>query len=144
MKDQRQSNKPTVEKARRLRRDMTIPERKLWTMLRGRQLARLKFRRQHPIGPYIADFACEEKKLVIELDGDSHIGRAAYDHRRQAAIEQLGYKVIRVGNDDVLRDDEAVLELILTACGIEPRAPHPHFNPLPHPLPKGEGTERIR
>jgi len=126
----------TNQNARRLRRRMTFPERKLWSLLRGRSLAGLKFRRQHPIGRCITDFACEQEKLVIELDGDSHDGQFEYDKNRQTFIESQGYKVVRFGNDDVLRDEESVLNAILLACGIDPESPHPN------PLPQGEGTKR--
>ena len=69
--------------ARQLRRNMTFPERKLWSLLRSRRLSGLKFRRQHTIGPYIADFACEARRLVVELDGASHDGQFERDSVRQ-------------------------------------------------------------
>jgi adenine-specific DNA-methyltransferase len=108
---------PVRQSARRLRRDSTGPERALWEVVRNRNLARLNFRRQHPIGPYIVDFFCQEHQLAIELDGDSHIERAEYDARRQRYIEHLGIRVLRIGNDDVLEDLEAVCRAILDACG---------------------------
>lgn len=73
IKPQRTSN------ARSLRSDMTLAEHKLWQAIRGKQLGAYRFRRQHPIGPYIADFACIEKLLVIELDGGQHQDQAPYD-----------------------------------------------------------------
>jgi len=78
-----------THRARRLRREMTYPEKKLWWSLRNRQLARLKFRRQHPIGDYFADFCCEEKMLVIEVDGDSHEGQYVYDTHREQFIKRV-------------------------------------------------------
>jgi len=75
-------------------------------------------RRQHPIGLYVVDFVSLEHRLVVELDGDSHNGRAAYDLERQSQLELAGYRVLRVGNDDVLNDLDAVLGAILQACGI--------------------------
>jgi very-short-patch-repair endonuclease len=120
-----------IDRARKLRRDLTFPERRLWYALRGRRLAGFKFRRQHPIDRFIVDFVCVERQLIIELDGDSHIGQADYDLKRQADLEHLGYQVLRVGNDDVLHDLDAVIEGILIACG-SAKAPHPG------PLPKGE------
>jgi very-short-patch-repair endonuclease len=120
-----------IDRARKLRRDLTFPERLLWHGLRGRRLAGLKFRRQHPIDRFIVDFVCLERRLIIELDGDSHIGQAAYDLHRQAVLEKLGYRVLRVGNDDVLQDLDSVVEGILIACG-NSLAPHPG------PLPAGE------
>ena len=107
-----------TEKSRRLRRDLTGPERRLWSALRSRRAAKLKVRRQYPIGPYVVDFACLDHRVVIELDGDSHVGRADYDRQRQSHIESAGYRVLRVGNDDVLRDLDAVLRAVLQACGI--------------------------
>jgi very-short-patch-repair endonuclease len=107
-----------TNRCRRLRRDLTGPERRLWSALRSRRAAKLKVRRQYPIGPYVVDFVCPEHSLVIELDGESHIGRANYDQQRQAQLEATGYRVLRVGNDDVLNDLNAVLAVVLRACGI--------------------------
>jgi very-short-patch-repair endonuclease len=107
-----------TDKCRRLRRDLTGPERRLWSALRSRRAAKLKVRRQHPIGPYVVDFVSLEHRLIVELDGDSHTGRAAYDRERQSQLESAGYRVLRVGNDDVLNDLEAVLGAVLQACGI--------------------------
>ena len=103
--------------ARELRRNMTFPERKLWYTLRNRNLAGIKFRRQVPMLNFIADFLCDEHMLIIELDGDSHIGQYEYDVQRQEKLEQAEFRVVRFGNDDVLRDLEAVLGAILLACG---------------------------
>ena len=105
------------EKARKLRRNMTFPERKLWSALRNRNLAGIKFRRQEPVLEYIADFLSDEFSLVIELDGDSHIGQYAYDMERQEKLKNAGYRVLRFGNDDILRDLDAVLAAISLACG---------------------------
>src|SRR5262245_26351469 len=112
-----QKSRKSIERARRLRRDSTIPERILWGLLRGGRLGGLKFRRQHPLGPFIADFYCHEHKLVVELDGMSHDGRAEADRRRESYLRYHGLTVLRVGNDDVLRDSEAVAIAILTAAG---------------------------
>src|SRR5262245_53495105 len=112
-----QQNPPLLPKAkqraRRLRREMTIPERLLWGKLRGGRLSGLKFRRQYPIDPYIADFYCHEHRLVIELDGESHVGAASYDERRKAVLKTQGLRVVRFTNDDVIQELEAVLEAIL-------------------------------
>ena len=81
-------------------------------------MAGLKFRRQQPIGDFIVDFYCHEHLLAVELDGESHWGQAEYDRTRQAMIEQLGVRVVRCGNDDILLDLDAVLEQILRECGI--------------------------
>jgi very-short-patch-repair endonuclease len=107
-----------TEKCRRLRRDLTGPERRLWSALRSRRAAKLKVRRQYPVGPYVVDFVCPEHRVVVELDGDSHIGRAGRDRQRQSYLESEGYRVLRVGNDDVLNDLDAVVAAVLLACGI--------------------------
>jgi very-short-patch-repair endonuclease len=105
-------------KCRRLRRELTFPERRLWSALRSRRAAKLKVRRQYPIGPYVVDFVCLDHRLVIELDGESHIGQADYDRQRKSQLEASGYRVLRVGNDDALNDLDAVLVAVLQACGI--------------------------
>ena len=95
---------------------MTPPEIKLWTILRAGRLG-VKFVRQMPIAPYIADFAAREHRLVIELDGDSHAGREAYDAARTAFIESKGFRVIRFGNSEVMTNPEGVARAILIALG---------------------------
>jgi ATP-dependent DNA helicase RecQ len=110
VKDKRPITPPLLKAfARELRHDSTVPERMLWGALRGRKLAGLKFRRQHPIPPFVIDFYCEEELLVVELDGDSHIGHAGADENRTAELLKKDLKVIRFGNDDVIDDLEAVL-----------------------------------
>ncbi len=115
---------PDIERllgnARALRKNMTYPERKLWYSLRDRRLAGLKFRRQVPLLEFIVDFHCAEHVLVIELDGDSHIGQFDYDQQRQEKLEKAGFRVVRFGNDEILREFDSVLAAILLACGIEP------------------------
>jgi very-short-patch-repair endonuclease len=96
-----------VHVARRLRRDATVPERLLWSRLRRGALG-TDFRRQAPVGPYVVDFLCPQLLLVVEVDGRSHDGQDAADRARQAALERLGYAVLRVSNDEVLADLEAV------------------------------------
>ena len=97
-----------------LRRNQTDAERRLWRHLRSRRLLGLRFRRQHPIGPYFADFACLELRLVIELDGGQHADPRGLerDRVRTAALEERGYEVIRFWDNDVLRDTQAVLATI--------------------------------
>jgi len=97
--------------ARKLRRDATAVESKLWQRLRSRQIEGAKFRRQFPIGPYIADFACIELKLIIELDGGQHV-ESATDAGRTARLETNGYTVIRFWNSEVIENLEGVLEAI--------------------------------
>ncbi|MGE0609571.1 MAG: endonuclease domain-containing protein [Pirellulales bacterium] len=106
------------DRARALRRDATFPERLLWGRLRAGRLAGLKFRRQHPLGKYVLDFYCHAARLAIELDGDSHIGRAAYDAARADWIATQGVRILRVGNDEVLREIDSVLEGIVLHCGV--------------------------
>jgi very-short-patch-repair endonuclease len=99
-----------------MRHEPTPAEKLLWSRLRDRQLNGLKFRRQQPIGPFVADFFCAECALVVELDGDSHAERVEYDAKRTAFIEREGLQVIRFVNDDVLGNTDAVLEAILRIC----------------------------
>lgn len=103
------------ERARHLRREATAAEARLWEALRGRQLDGLKFVRQQPIGPFIADFVCRGSKLVIEVDGPTHEHAVAYDAARTKWLEQQGYAVIRISNEDVFGDLGPVLERIRRA-----------------------------
>jgi very-short-patch-repair endonuclease len=97
----------TFERAKTLRRAMTLPEIILWSHLRGGRLGALRFRRQHPLGPYILDFYCPAAGLCIEIDGASHasLERAAHDERRTAWLEAQGITVLRVLAVDILRDE---------------------------------------
>ena len=103
--------------ARALRRDPSDAEQKLWEKVRGRRSYNLKFRRQYPIGPYVADFCCIEAQLVIELDGGQHAEAVARDRERTHFIEGAGFRVIRFWNEEVLREMEYVLERIGQAIG---------------------------
>jgi len=109
-------NPETRARAKSLRANMTPPEIKLWNILRAGHLG-VKFVRQMPIAPYIADFAAREYRLVIELDGDSHAGREAYDAARTAFIESKGFRVLRFGNSEVTINPEGVARAILIALG---------------------------
>lgn len=120
-------------KARTLRQTQTDAEALLWYHLRDRRLAGHKFRRQRPIGPYFADFACLDVGLVVELDGGQHVEAAAYDARRTHFIEAQSYRVLRFWNGEVLTRIDAVRERILEA--LQEGSPHP--NPLPQ---AGEGA----
>ena len=100
---------------RRLRKSMTDAERRLWRALRNRQLAGHKFRRQHPIPPYVADFACVERGLIVEVDGGQHSERAEADAVRTRALQARGFRVIRVWNNDVMANLQGVLSAILAA-----------------------------
>jgi very-short-patch-repair endonuclease len=102
--------------AKALRANATEPEKILWSELRGRKISGLKFRRQHPIEPYIADFYCHAAMVVIELDGRGHDDRTEYDCARSAYLGGLGLMTIRISNDDVLNNLEGVLEYIVQAA----------------------------
>lgn len=88
---------------------MTDAERMLWQALREKQLNGHRFRRQHPIGKYIADFACIERKVVVELDGGQHQDQVAYDELRTAFLQENAWRVLRFWNNDVLNNIEGVL-----------------------------------
>ncbi|MDQ3558143.1 MAG: endonuclease domain-containing protein [Pseudomonadota bacterium] len=98
--------------ARRLRRDETDAERRLWRRLSGRELGRFKFVRQVPIGPYVVDFLCRANRLIVEVDGAQHADNAK-DVNRTAFLNQRGYFVLRFWNHEVLCEREAVLDAIL-------------------------------
>jgi len=108
-----------IDRARKLRRQSTPPERILWSVLRGRRLAGLKFRRQEPIGPYVVDFCCRQLKLIVELDGMSHEETGSRDEARTRWLEAQGYRVFRVTNWDVNEDLEAVARGIAREAGVE-------------------------
>ena len=113
----RQTTKATAGKARALRRIMTPPEAMLWTLLRARP-ANLKFRRQHPAGPYVIDFYCPAAKLGIEIDGAAHeMGdNPARDERRDLWLRERGYRILRIPAAELLGSVEDVLRHILDAC----------------------------
>ena len=118
-----------VVHAKTMRRTATPAERKLWQALRKHQLGGLKFRRQMPIGPFIADFYCPAARLVVEVDGISHIDSPT-DATRDVSMNERGIRVFRVSNLDVLSNLDGVLIAIRQAA--EPPPP-------PDPLPQGEG-----
>ena len=115
--------------AKSLRKDTTPAERRLWAGVRNRQCGGLKFRRQVPIGQFIADFYCASERLVVELDGVSHIDSVT-DGPRDVWMEAQGLRVLRFSNGDVLGNPEGVL------ISIQQAAARP---PPPGPLPQGEG-----
>ena len=114
--------------ARDLRRSGTDAEQRLWMHLRDRRLKGAKFRRQHPIGPFIVDFCCPECGMVIELDGGQHAIDASSDQRRTDLLNRLGFRVLRFWDHDVLANTDAVLERIAETL----------TNPHPAPLPRRE------
>jgi len=114
----RYASEHMIERARDLRQIETPPEELLWLALRNSQIAGLKFRRQHPIGPYVVDFYCHSAKLVVELDGMSHDPKAGEDAARTNTLAAQGLRVLRVTNEDVMRDLDAVTREIARLCGV--------------------------
>lgn len=114
----------TLKQARRLRRNMTPQERLLWTRLRDRQLAGHKFRKQQPIGSYIADFVCQQKKLIVEADGSQHCD-SGHDVTRDQWLKKQGYSVLRYWNNEINENLEGVLENILEALSVDPSPTSP-------------------
>jgi very-short-patch-repair endonuclease len=111
-----------MQRAGELRKALTPAEARLWARLRDDRLG-VSFRRQHALGPYIADFCCVQKKLVVELDGSQHLAQQAYDAARTAYLEGRGYTVIRFWNRQVMEDVEAVLREIMAVLGPPPGLP---------------------
>ncbi len=103
------------ERARQLRKNSTDAENHLWYFLRNRHLCKHKFRRQYPIPPYIVDFICLSKKLIVELDGSQHANAKTYDHKRAQFLHQQGYSLLRFWNNDVFENVDGVLQSILDA-----------------------------
>jgi very-short-patch-repair endonuclease len=127
--------------ARRLRRDATDAERRLWYRLRSRQIDGAKFVRREPIGSYVVDFVFRELRLIIEVDGGQH----ATDRRdavRDRWLAEQGYRVLRFWNNDVLANTEGVLESIAAALSEATSFPTRGGTPHPDPLPaeRGEGA----
>jgi very-short-patch-repair endonuclease len=113
---------------------MTDSERRLWAGLRGEQLG-VKFRRQHPLGNYVADFVCLDPKVIIELDGSQHADQVAYDARRDRFFREHGFVVLRFDSHEPLRNLDGVRTVILEQLEVLGRAcPHPN------PPPVGEGV----
>ncbi len=114
-KDRRVAGLRLISNARRMRHEPTDAERKFWIAVRGRKFGGYKFKRQYPIGPYIADFVCLNRKLIVELDGGQHAQQAGYDTERTAYLQAQGFRVLRAWNDDFLRSPDAILEGIWRA-----------------------------
>ncbi len=109
------------EKAKVLRRMQTEAEKRLWCALRGRRLNGYKFRRQVPIGPYVADFVCMTGRLIVEVDGGQHAIRRAYDEQRDRYLRNEGYEVVRYWNNEVLENLEGVLTTLTLALSLRER-----------------------
>src|SRR5207245_5291981 len=146
-------NKRLTAFARQLRRDLTPAEKILWKYLRDRRFVNLKFRRQYPIGEYILDFFCPRFGVVVEIDGETHLGRAQADQTRDRWLEALGCKVLRIWNTDVYEDLDTVQEAIWQTCNERQQkgcrrsgqgwvfALHPP-RPLPSPASPRGGTAK--
>jgi len=104
------------QRARELRQEMTPAEKMLWGALRDRQLGGFKFRRQYPLGPFITDFYCAEKRLVLEIDGDIHDLLKEQDEQRTRQFKEFCYRVIRFRNEEIEANIGLVLMKILEAC----------------------------
>ncbi|MDR3425606.1 MAG: DUF559 domain-containing protein [Alphaproteobacteria bacterium] len=113
--------------ARRMRHDPTEAEQRLWSVLRNKQLQDYKFRRQHPIGSYIADFACLSHRLVVEADGGQHADNV-FDEKRTTDLERWGWQVVRFWNSDILGNTEGVFETLLKI--IKDRHVSPYMPPM--------------
>ena len=135
MPNNRDKSRRLLGFARVMRHNKTDAERKMWMLLRDRKLNDFKFRRQHPIAGYIVDFFCIREKLVVELDGGQHSEpeAIAYDAARTAKLNELGIRVLRFWDHDVLRDSDIVLETIYNT--LVPADP----SPRPSPGVPGEG-----
>ena len=149
---------PIVDRARALRRDGTEAERRLWSRLRRRQLG-AHFRRQHPIAGFVLDFCCLRGNLVIEVDGAQHgePGNAARDARRDRVLGELGFRVLRFCNRDVLCETDSVVEQIRHELARAAPPPAPlrgatspfglsllHISPCPsEKLTTGSGGDRV-
>lgn len=108
-------------KARMLRRNQTDAEAALWRRLRARGLVNCKFRRQVPVGPYVADFLCKEAMLIVEIDGGQHSVQVEYDQHRAAFLKACGYEVVRFWNNEVLMNLEGVLESLTLTLSLRAR-----------------------
>ena len=108
------------DRSRDLRRNQTDVERRLWRTLKARQVNGWRFRRQHPVEPYIADFACHAKRIIVEVDGSQHGPRSAADEERTKVLQAHGYQVLRYWNNDVLTNIDGVLEDILSKINSDP------------------------
>lgn len=116
-----------INRARELRNNLTEAELTLWKQIRLRQLSGYKFRRQHPIGEYVADFVCLEKRLIIEVDGGQHSEQGLYDQIRNDWLKSQGFCILRFWNHEVMMEIEGVKEVILKTL-----EDTPHLNPPPH------------
>ncbi|MEJ2033833.1 MAG: DUF559 domain-containing protein [Deltaproteobacteria bacterium] len=109
------------DRARELRRNQTEAEKAFWFRMRNRRLDGYKFRRQVPIGPYIADFVCMAARFVVEIDGGQHSERVDYDHRRECFLQKKGYEILRFWNNEVLENMDGVLTTLTLTLSLRER-----------------------
>jgi very-short-patch-repair endonuclease len=127
-----------IERARQMRREPTEPGKRLWRNISNRQLAGYKFRRQSAVEPFLVDFLCPAKALIVEVDGETHLAEA--DARRDKVLERRGYTTIRFTNEDVMSNMDGVLTVILQTLEVLPdRWGDSPDSPTPYPSPEGEG-----
>ncbi|MBS0550567.1 MAG: endonuclease domain-containing protein [Proteobacteria bacterium] len=117
-----------TERARALRRDSSLPEKKFWELIRAHRLEGFKFRRQHQIGPFFADFACVSRKLVFEIDGRHHDNQIEADGRRTALMERMGWRVIQFSASEVLANPDGIWSAVYAAL-MPCTAPSPSLSP---------------
>lgn len=122
-----------TQRARQLRNSPTEPEFEMWQLLRARRLCGFRFNRQVMIGPFICDFACRSERLIVEIDGASHLQDHVYDRRRTEFLQAKGYRVIRFWNSEVMENPEGVANRILS---------HLRHTPSPNPSRSREGSQR--
>ncbi|MEA3275674.1 MAG: DUF559 domain-containing protein [Pseudomonadota bacterium] len=123
-----------LDQVKRLRSHQTDAEQRLWYHLRGHRFMGLKFKRQKPVGRYIVDFVCHERRIIVEVDGGQHALRTGHDLQRDTWSRDQGYRVLRFWNHEVMQQLDGVLEGIRSAA-LSPSPPAP----LP---PAGEGSGR--
>ena len=122
--------------ARNLRKNKSEAEALFWQKVKGRRFCNLKFKRQVPIDKYIADFVCEHKELIVELDGFQHDENVAYDDKRTDILQRHGYRLWRIRNEDIYEDIDEVLNDMKQFLG---QQLFPLTRPVGHPLPLGRG-----
>jgi len=133
-----------IPRARSLRAAMTEAERRFWNLVRNRTFEGLKFTRQYPVGPFIADFACREHKLIVEIDGSQHV-ESTSDVRRTAFLNREGYSVLRFWNTEVLFELNGVHELLRAVIAGDRPSPGWRFSPATlSPSGRGDPTGSIR
>ena len=129
------NNAEDYQRAKELRKLAPITEQKLWNALRlVSKESSIRFRRQHPISPYIVDFVCLSARMIIEVDGLSHDARQDYDQKRDNFLRSQGFKILRFSNQQILENASGVADTIMNVIN------NAGDVPLPQPLPQGEGS----